>query len=111
MTKCHKDGWLDHPCEDAMNILNLAQIVVVISMMFANQACSTLGFSARIKTVDTVQIPMIKNSANECYYLDEFMPLPDGMVTGKAGNLSLRYYNYRAANYKDWEAKQVVLSF
>lgn len=90
------------------NILLLGFIAFLLSF---GTGCQTLGFSARLKTVDTVKLPFIKNSANECYYLDEFMPLPDGMVTGKSGNLSLRYYNYKAADYKEWEGKQVVLSF
>lgn len=70
-----------------------------------------LSFSARVKTADTVRLPFIKNSANECYFLDEFMPTPDAMVTGRSGNLNLRYYTYAAANYKDWDDMQVVLSF
>jgi len=74
-------------------------------------ACQILGLSARVKTAEPVVLPFIKNSANECYYLDEFMPTPDGMVTGKYGSLSLRYYNYKAASYKDWGDKNIVLSF
>lgn len=60
---------------------------------------------------DKVQLPYLKNSANECYYLDEFMPVPDSMVAGKYGRLNLRYYTYRVAHYKDWNEKQVILSF
>lgn len=85
--------------------------IVLSTVCILNSGCSTLGLSARIKTADTVKLPMIKNSANECYFLDEFMPTPDSMVTGKAGTLSLRYYNYKAADYKNWEEKNVVLSF
>lgn len=73
--------------------------------------CSTLGVSARVKTADTVQLPFIKNSANECYYLDEFMPVPDGLVSGQTGHLKLRYYTYKAAHYKDWDNRQIILSF
>jgi hypothetical protein len=86
-----------------------------VALISLTQACQTvtdaIGLSARVKTVETVKVPYIKNSANECYFLDEFMPLPDGMVTGKSGNLSLRYYNYKAADFKDWESKQIVLAF
>ncbi len=84
---------------------------LLVSGAAAMSGCETLGLSARVKTVDSVNIPFIKNSANECYFLDEFMPTPDGMVTGKSGLLSLRYYNYKAANYKDWDERNVVLSF
>lgn len=73
--------------------------------------CSTLGLSARVKTAETVQLPFIKNTANECYYLDEFMPVPDSLVSGQSGQMKLRYYTYRAANYKDWDNRHVVLSF
>jgi hypothetical protein len=58
-----------------------------------------------------VYVPFIKNSPNECYYVDEFMPVPDGLVTGKTGALSLRYYSYKVANYKEWQKKHIILSF
>jgi hypothetical protein len=90
--------------------LNMLIALSVILSVFSS-GCRTLGLSARLKTAETVRLPLIKNSANECYYLDEFMPTPDGLVTGKAGTLSLRYYNYKAADYKNWQEKQVVLSF
>lgn len=86
-------------------------LVLVIAGATAMSGCETIGLSAKVKTVDSVNLPFIKNSANECYYLDEFMPTPDGMVTGKSGLLSLRYYNYKAANYKEWDERNVVLSF
>ena len=59
----------------------------------------------------TVLLPFLKNSANECYYLDDFMPVPDSLVAGKYGRLNLRYYTYKEASYKDWEQRQIVLSF
>ncbi|MGE0173884.1 MAG: hypothetical protein AB7T49_13900 [Oligoflexales bacterium] len=39
------------------------------------------------------------------------MPTPDALVSGKTGVLSLRYYTYQAANYKDWQDNQIILSF
>jgi hypothetical protein len=60
---------------------------------------------------EAVHLPFLKNTPNECYYLDEFMPVPDGMVTGKNGALDLRYYSYKVANYKEWRLKQIMLSF
>jgi hypothetical protein len=95
----------------AMNLKKLNQLARIGVIALLIQSCQTLSFSARTKTADNVNLPFIKNSANECYYLDEFMPLPDGMVTGKAGSLSLRYYNYKAASFKDWQDKQIVLAF
>lgn len=60
---------------------------------------------------DPTFLPFLKNSPNECYYLDEFMPVPDSLVAGKAGSLDLRYYSYKMANYKEWRAKEIMLSF
>ena len=61
--------------------------------------------------VEFVHIPYIKNTSNECYYLDEFMPTPDALVAGKSGRMSLRYYTYKTASYKDWEKQHIILSF
>lgn len=60
---------------------------------------------------DPVHIPFVKNSSAECYHLDDFMPTPDGMVTGRHGSLYLRYYTYKYASYKDWDRKHIMLSF
>ena len=89
----------------------LTRSILLATLLLQLQGCALLGISARLKTVDTVQLPFIKNSANECYFLDEFMPTPDSMVSGKSGPLSLRYYTYKAATYKDWNDKLIVLSF
>ncbi len=58
-----------------------------------------------------VYIPFFKNSSNECYYLDEFMPVPDGLVKGKIGALNLRYYTFKCARYKELEDIELVLAF
>lgn len=86
-------------------------ILLILAWICFSQSCKTVGVATKLKTVDTVELPYIKNSANECYFLDEFMPLPDSMVTGKYGILKLRYYTYKAANYKKWQEKRIVLSF
>ncbi|MFY7929029.1 MAG: hypothetical protein ACOVS5_09160 [Oligoflexus sp.] len=65
----------------------------------------------KLEALTPVILPYIKNSANECYYLDEFMPVPDALVSGEAGALRLRYYTYKFANYKDWQNREIVLSF
>lgn len=78
-------------------------------MSFLAIGCVTA--SLQVADPEAVSLPILKNSANECYYLDEFMPLPDGLVTGKSGNLDLRYYTYKAANYKEWRIKGIMLSF
>ena len=73
-------------------------------------ACRTTSSDSLNEPV-AVYVPFIKNSPNECYYVDEFMPVPDGLVTGKTGALSLRYYSYKIANYKEWQKKHIILSF
>lgn len=76
-------------------------------------AGSTISCRAMVSTggVDPTFLPFLRNSPNECYYLDDFMPVPDGLVTGKSGNLDLRYYSYKTANYKEWTTKAIMLSF
>ena len=91
-----------------MRKIKLYLFMMSISTWLVASGCT---LSARIKTVDTVKLPFLKNSAEECYFLDEFMPTPSRMVTGQSGSLGLRYYSYAAADYKDWEEQQVVLSF
>ena len=56
-------------------------------------------------------MPFLKNSPNECYYLDDFMPVPNDLVTGKSGSMNLRYYTYHSALYKDWGEQRIILSF
>ena len=73
-------------------------------------SCETL-LSPKILSEHRVMLPFLKNSPNECYFLDDFMPVPNNMVSGKSGSLSLRYYTYNGATYKDWKKNQVILSF
>ena len=84
---------------------NLLSLAAATALVAACQTAVSTGPS------DPVHLPFLKNSPNECYFLDEFMPTPDGMVTGKNGALDLRYYTYKLANYKDWRLKGVMLSF
>lgn len=85
-------------------------ITLFVSLVFAS--CATSRASKMTKNYGAnVEIPFIKNSPDECYYLDEFMPMPDSLVPGKTGTLNLRYYTYKMANYKDWQGKKIVLSF
>ena len=82
--------------------------LIFLALLFLS-ACATLNFG---RDNEPLLIPYIKNSPNECYYLDEFMPIANNMVTGKSGSLNLRYYTYNKATYKDWRNKnQIVLAF
>ena len=80
--------------------------LTLIATLFLSACATTSGEDS-----DNLVLPFIKNSANECYYLDEFMPTPDNLVTGRTGSLSLRYYTYKHATFKDWQKKNIVLSF
>jgi hypothetical protein len=86
----------------------LRPLALALASLVAAPACKT---AISTGPADPVQVPFLKNSPNECYYLDEFMPVPDGLVTGKSGSLDLRYYSYRTANYKEWRLKEIMLSF
>lgn len=81
-------------------------MLIRLFIVYMLAGCSSTG----IKN-ESVYVPYIKNSPNECYFLDEFMPVPDGLVSGKHGALALRYYTYRSANYKEWDDKHIILSF
>lgn len=102
-----------------MKILNnlktkniLACLIFPVLLML--QSCATFndgGAESDPRNVDVLDIPFLKNSPNECYYLDEFMPVPNNMVTGQTGSLSLRYYTYEQAAFKDWTEAKIILSF
>ena len=91
---------------------SLIKILFLASVTPMFVSCSWFTVSARVSEPTGVDLPYLKNSADECYFLDEFMPLPDRLVTGRHGNLGLRYYSYATANYKDWDPRQkIILSF
>ncbi len=58
-----------------------------------------------------VTLPFMRMDGGECYYLDDFMPTPDNLVSGKGSGLFLRYYTFRSATYKTWEQERVMLAF
>lgn len=58
-----------------------------------------------------VNLPFMRMEANECYFIDDFLPTPDLMVTGKSNGVYLRYYTYEAAIYKIWDKERVMLAF
>lgn len=85
-------------------------LLSTIFLAFLLSGCQML-FGTRKITGEGLIVPFIKNTPNECYFLDEFMPAPNHLVTGRSGSLNLRYYTYNAATYKDWQDLQIVLSF
>lgn len=88
-------------------ITNFIFNIVFLSSIYS---CKTASVSIDVVR-DGVQLPYIKNTANECYFLDEFMPIPDNLVAGRSGKLQLRYYTYKLAHYKDFKDKHIILSF
>jgi hypothetical protein len=89
----------------------LRRLVTLVCAALALAALGACKHQIQADGAETVSVPFLKNSANECYYLDEFMPVPDGLVSGRSGSLDLRYYSYKAANYKEWRVKEIMLSF
>lgn len=85
--------------------VEIRTLLLIASLL--GSGCATTS----VEDADQLLLPFIKNSPNECYYLDEFMPTPDNLVTGRTGSLSLRYYTYKQATFKDWAKKNIVLSF
>ncbi len=88
--------------------IKISTLVLLVSIIFTS--CRTFMFSGDL-AAESVRLPYLKNSGNECYFLDEFMPTPDGMVSGRSGAMNLRYYSYKAATYKDWKGVQINLAF
>ena len=59
-----------------------------------------------------VNLPFLRlEQAGECYFIDDFLPTPDSMVSGKTSNLYLRYYTYWNARYKYWSDVGIMLAF
>ena len=85
--------------------------LILALLVFAVSSCASLLGDSSIGEYDSVQLPYFRNSSNECYYLDEFMPVPDSLVAGKYGRLNLRYYTYKEATYKEMDSTYIVLSF
>jgi len=87
----------------------LATLVGAVSLGFL-ASCKTM-FSPPTFSAQPVNVPYLKNSSNECYFLDDFMPTPDGLVSGRSGAMNLRYYSYKVANYKELQRMQINLAF
>lgn len=84
--------------------VNLALMLTTLTLI----GCQA---SVAVKPEEPVALPFLKNTPNECYFLDEFMPAPQRMVSGKSGSSKLRYYVYNLADYKNSQYDQVVLAF
>ena len=59
-----------------------------------------------------VNLPFLRlEQAGECYFIDDFMPTPNSLVSGKTSSLFLRYYTYWNARSKYWSDVGVMLAF
>lgn len=58
-----------------------------------------------------VTLPFLRMESSECYYIDDFLPTPDNLVTGKNTGVHLRYYTYKSAIYKLWNEERIMLAF
>ena len=85
-------------------------LVTTLLIAFSITSCKTMLSTSSINA-QPVNVPYLKNNANECYFLDDFMPTPDGMVSGRSGALNLRYYSYKIASYKELKSVKINLAF
>lgn len=90
------------------NVKNTLLFCMGVAALMALVGCQA---SVAVKPEEPVALPFLKNTPNECYFLDEFMPTPDRLVSGRSGSAKLRYYVYKLAKYKDYQHNQVVLAF
>jgi hypothetical protein len=84
-------------------------LVALVSGLVA-VSCATMPEKRKDLGISIV-LPFMRMDGSECYYLDDFMPTPDNMVSGKSSGLFLRYYTFRSATYKTWESERVMLAF
>ena len=90
---------------------NLMFVLILASIVSCSSLMQDMGMSGGKDQMVDVIIPFLRNSSNECYYLDEFMPAPDSMVSGESDGMKLRYYTYLRAQYKTWKSYTILLSF
>jgi hypothetical protein len=82
-----------------------------VGVVAALSGCASVPAEKRKDFGAPVALPFMRMEANECYFIDDFLPTPDLMVTGKSNGVYLRYYTYEAAVYKIWDRERVMLAF
>lgn len=84
--------------------------LIYVPLFFCS--CSSSPGIFRNPAPGPVSLPFLRlEQAGECYFVDDFLPTPDSLVTGRTSGLSLRYYTYWNAKYKYWSEVGVMLSF
>jgi hypothetical protein len=87
-------------------------LLLAMSLFILFTSCYSLPTSVRGPAQAPVSLPFMRlEQGGECYYIDDFMPTPDSLVTGKTTGLYLRYYTYWFAKYKYWSEVGIMLSF
>ncbi len=90
----------------------LARTFFLVACFVGAVSCTTPPLPARVPALVPVNLPYLRLAhAGECYFIDDFMPTPDTLVTGRSTGLSLRYYTYWNARYKSWAEVGIMLSF
>src|SRR4051812_10978142 len=92
------------------NKIRFIFIVTCLFVLFTS--CYSIPTAVRGPAPMPVNLPFMRlEQGGECYYIDDFMPTPDSLVTGKTTGLYLRYYTYWNARYKYWSEVGIMLSF
>ncbi|MES2615677.1 MAG: hypothetical protein V4591_09700 [Bdellovibrionota bacterium] len=87
-------------------------IFVIVALFVFFTSCYSVPSSVRRPAPVPVNLPFMRlEQGGECYYIDDFLPTPDSLVTGKTTGLYLRYYTYWNGRYKHWSDVGVMLSF
>lgn len=87
-------------------------VLCAMALFILITSCYSVPSSVRGPAPAPVNLPFMRlEQGGECYYIDDFMPTPDSLVTGKTTGLYLRYYTYWNARYKYWSEVGIMLSF
>lgn len=103
----HKKEYNDKVTQQSVKSFVLLFLTVAGSAL---SACTSTSDAEKSKPV-AVTLPFMRVDTSECYFIDDFLPTPDNLVTGKSSGYFLRYYTYKVAKYKDWDSAKLMLSF
>ena len=90
-----------------MNAVRLMLKTLLLAQLLVAGCVSSMN----IKRAAPVDLPLLINTANECYYIEDFLPVPNNILSGQSGKYAVRKYFYKNANYKDKLETDMMLSF
>ncbi len=96
------------------NNISIKFIIFISFIIFVCNSCNSISTTTVVRgpAPAPVILPFLRlEQAGECYFIDDFIPTPDSLVTGKTNGLNLRYYTYWNARYKFWSDVGIMLSF